>query len=57
MQVFCIYEEKKLKPHEFIKLNCDLYDYFKAMVAESDAELELALEEARNVDALLKSLP
>lgn len=50
-------EEKKLKPHEFIKLNCDLYDYFKAMIAESDTELELALEEAKNVEALLKSLP
>ncbi len=50
-------EEKKLKPHEFIKLNCDLYDYFKAMIAESDVELELALEQARRVDALLNSLP
>ncbi|MCK5416341.1 hypothetical protein KAI92_02850 [Candidatus Parcubacteria bacterium] len=50
-------EEKKLKPHEYIKLNCDLYNYFKAKIAESDIELELALTEARRVDALLKSLP
>jgi len=50
-------EEKKLKPHEFIKLNCDLYDYFKVMIAESDVELELALEQARRVDSLLNSLP
>ena len=50
-------EEKKLKPHEYIKLNCDLYDFFKAMIAESDVELELALEQARRVDALLQSLP
>ena len=50
-------EEKKLKPHEYIKLNCGLYDYFKAMIAESDTEQELALNEARRVDALLKALP
>ncbi|MDA3839687.1 MAG: hypothetical protein PF572_01225 [Patescibacteria group bacterium] len=50
-------EEQKLKPHEFIKLNCDLYQYFKAMIAESDVELELALEQARKVDAQLQSLP
>ena len=50
-------EEKKLKPHEYIKLNCDLYDFFKAKIAESDVELELALEQARRVDALLNSLP
>ena len=50
-------KEKKLKPHEYIKLNCDLYNYFKATIAESDVELELALIEARRVDALLKSLP
>ena len=50
-------EEKKLKPHEYIKLNCDLYQYFKGVIAESDAELEMALEKAREVDALLNSLP
>jgi len=50
-------EEQKLKPHEYIKLNCDLYDYFKLMIAESEVELELALEQARRVDELLKSLP
>ena len=50
-------EEKKLKPHEYIKLNCDLYDFFKAMIAESDIELELALDQARRVDELLNSLP
>ena len=50
-------EEKKLKPHEYIKLNCGLYDYFKDTIEESGAELDLALEEARRVDALLKSLP
>ncbi|PLX22212.1 hypothetical protein C0584_00470 [Candidatus Parcubacteria bacterium] len=50
-------EEKKLKPDEYIKLNCGLYDYFKASIAESDVQLDLALEEARRVDELLKSLP
>jgi hypothetical protein len=50
-------EEKKLKPHEYIKLNCDLYQYFKGVIAESDIELEMALEKAREVDVLLRSLP
>ena len=50
-------EEKKLKPHEYIKLNCDLYEYFKEVQAESDTDLEIALENAREVDAILKSLP
>ena len=49
-------EEKKLKPHEFIKLNCDLYDYFKAMIAKSDEELDLALEQAKIVDEKINNL-
>lgn len=50
-------EEKKLKPHEYIKLNCDLYEYFKGVQAESDTELETALQNARDVDSLLQALP
>lgn len=50
-------EERKLKPHEYIKLNCDLYNYFKNVQAESDTDLETALENARRVDALLQMLP
>lgn len=50
-------EEKKLKPHEYIKLNCDLYEYFKGVLAESENDLDVALEEANKVDQLIKSLP
>ena len=50
-------KEKKLAPHEYIKLNCDLYQYFKGVQAESDVDLEMALQEARDVDAMLQSLP
>ena len=52
-----IEEEKKLKPHEYIKLNCDLYQYFKGVQAESDIDLEAALQEARDTDAMLQALP
>lgn len=50
-------EDKKLQPHEYIKLNCDLYNYFKDVLAESDNDLDKALEEAKNVDQIIKSLP
>jgi len=50
-------EEKKLKPHEYIKLNCDLYEYFKGVQVESDVELQTALDNANEVDSLLKQLP
>ncbi len=50
-------EEKKLKPHEYIKLNCDLYEYFKNVLAESDADLEQALTNAREADEKLRMLP
>lgn len=50
-------EDKKLKPHEYIKLNCDLYDYFKNVLAESDNDLDVALGEAKKVDELLNALP
>ena len=50
-------EEKKLAPHEYIKLNCDLYDYFKGVQAESDADLQTALDNANRVDQLLQELP
>lgn len=50
-------EEKKLKPHEYIKLNCDLYNYFIELNTESEADLEIALQYAREVDALLDGLP
>ena len=50
-------EERKLKPHEYIKLNCDLYEYFKGVEAESATELQTALDNANEVDELLKALP
>ncbi len=50
-------EEKKLKPHEYIKLNCDLYEYFKGVLAESDTDLQTALNNATEADSLLKQLP
>ncbi len=50
-------EEKKLKPHEYIKLNCDLYNHFKAELTASGQELDDALEEARTIDAQLDALP
>lgn len=50
-------EDKKLKPHEYIKLNCDLYNYFKQVLAESDADLQMALDKANEADAKLNLLP
>jgi hypothetical protein len=49
--------EKKLKPHEYIKLNCDLYEYFKGVQAESDNDLQIAIDNAKEVDAMLQVLP
>jgi len=50
-------EEKKLKPHEYIKLNCDLYEYFKGMLSETDDELDQAIEEAKKIDEQFNQLP
>ena len=50
-------EEKKLKPHEYIKLNCDLYNYFINVQAESDVDLQTALDGANEADRKLKELP
>lgn len=50
-------EEKKLAPHEYIKLNCDLYQYFKGVQAESDQDLRTVLDKAEEADRLLKELP
>lgn len=50
-------KDRKLKPHEYIKLNCDLYDYFKQVQAESDEDLQTALDNANEVDKLLQALP
>jgi hypothetical protein len=50
-------ESKQLKPHEYIKLNCDLYQYFKGVQAESDVDLQTALDNANEVDRLYKELP
>ncbi|OGF25078.1 hypothetical protein A2227_07050 [Candidatus Falkowbacteria bacterium RIFOXYA2_FULL_47_19] len=49
--------EKKLAPHEYIKLNCDLYEYFKGVLAESDADLEAALKNATEADRQFRELP
>lgn len=49
--------EKKLKPNEYIKLNCDLYDYFKAELAGSDKKVDELVENAKRVDEQLQSLP
>ncbi|MCK5211092.1 hypothetical protein KAJ89_00155 [Candidatus Parcubacteria bacterium] len=50
-------EEQKLKPHEYIKLNCDLYDYFKGVQAESDVDLRQALDNANAADQAINLLP
>jgi|GEM_PF-1827489 len=50
-------EAKKLAPHEYIKLNCDLYKYFNELQAESDRDLQTALDNANEADRLLKELP
>lgn len=50
-------ETEKLKPHEYIKLNCDLYEYFKNVLAASDADLDTALTNAKQADELYKALP
>lgn len=50
-------ENQKLKPHEYIKLNCDLYEYFKKVQAESDVDLQTALNGANEADRKLKELP
>jgi hypothetical protein len=49
--------EKKLTPAEYIKLNCDLYEYFKGVQAESDADLQQALDNANRVDQASNLLP
>jgi hypothetical protein len=49
--------EEVLKPHEYIKLNCDLYHHFIASLAATDKELEDILEKANQADAELKLLP
>lgn len=50
-------EDQKLKPDEYIKLNCDLYNFFKSELAASDQELDDALEEAKTIDTQLDALP
>ncbi len=50
-------EEKKLKPHEYIKLNCDLYNYFIALNEESAEDLEKSIILAEKADAQLRALP
>lgn len=49
--------EKKLKPHEYIKLHCDLYTHFSTLLEATDAELEEALSTAQEADDQLKLLP
>lgn len=49
--------EKKLAPHEYIKLNCDLYEYFKKVEVESATDLETAINNAKVADEKLKELP
>ncbi len=49
-------EEKKLKPHEYIKLNCDLYHHFIKLQKVSDDELEKLLEEAQILEEQINSL-
>ena len=50
-------EDQKLKPHEYIKLNCGLYDHFTLLLAATDGELDEALEKARIADEKLLQLP
>ncbi len=49
--------EQKLKPDEYIKLNCDLYNYFKTELSNSDIDVDEIIENAKEVDAELKALP
>lgn len=50
-------EEQKLKPHEYIKLNCDLYDYFIEDLASTDILVDEALEGAKISKEQLDMLP
>jgi hypothetical protein len=50
-------EGQRLKPHEYIKLNCDLYNYFKTELSGSDSEIDEILENAKRTDDLLNGLP
>jgi hypothetical protein len=50
-------EDKKLKPEEYIKLNCDLYKHFSDLLAATDDELESSLKSAEDADEQLKLLP
>jgi hypothetical protein len=49
--------EEALKPHEYIKLNCDLYNYFKSELSGSDAGVDEAVENARKAKEQLDALP
>jgi hypothetical protein len=50
-------EEKKLKPDEYIKLNCGLYNHFKNYLDITASELDNEIDNAKEVDDMLQLLP
>lgn len=50
-------KEQKLKPDEYIALNCGLYNHFKNYLAIADAELDNDLDTAHEIDDVLQALP
>jgi hypothetical protein len=52
-----IKDEQKLKPDEYISLNCGLYNDFKTYLTVTGIELDNELESAHEIDDMLQSLP
>ncbi len=50
-------DNEKLKIDEYIKLNCDLYDYFQVELASSDEEFDRVSSDVERVEKMLDSLP
>ena len=52
-----IADEQKLKPDEYISLNCGLYNDFKTYLTATGVELDNELENAHEIDEMLQLLP
>ncbi len=50
-------EEQKMKPSEYISLNCGLYNDFKNYLTMTGLELDSELDSAHEIDDMLQSLP
>ncbi|MEA3323488.1 MAG: hypothetical protein U9Q12_04670, partial [Patescibacteria group bacterium] len=50
-------DEQKLKPDEYISLNCGLYNDFKTYLTATGVELDNELENAHEIDDMLQALP